>query len=427
MDWTESSLNSSYLVGSADSTPRPENKKISDVRRTFCLFVTFDFLFVGLLWLTELNVDGELKDKLINEVVNYSYQTSLFDIFCLGAVRCTMLLLAYALFRLKHWWMVALTTFVSSAFLIVKVIISQLLKQGALGYVIPIVSFILVWVETWFVDFKVLPQEIKEENRQLQSQLSGSGQAPLIYPRPLSDPHFYSPPSSLAGSDDDSDEDETKKNLTWREKDYVRQGKISMEVMKQTLSRQDLWSFDKKSEYGDVIYITDVTGYGRTYVLKAVLDATPEAVFDEVVVNIEAMPQWNKAITESQVLQRVEDHTFVTYEVAASAARGLISPRDFVTVRRVERRPDRFISSGMSTTHDARPVHDGIVRGENGVGGFVVDRNRHNHEQSVLHWILNTDLKGKLPGYLVQQSLAGVMLDFAENLRKRLRGMRPAV
>lgn len=38
----------------------PEKRKvISDVRRTFCLFVTFDLLFISLLWLIELNVSWD--------------------------------------------------------------------------------------------------------------------------------------------------------------------------------------------------------------------------------------------------------------------------------------------------------------------------------------------------------------------------------
>ena len=39
--------------------PLPEKRRaISDVRRTFCLFVTFDLLFISLLWIIELNVSG---------------------------------------------------------------------------------------------------------------------------------------------------------------------------------------------------------------------------------------------------------------------------------------------------------------------------------------------------------------------------------
>lgn len=39
----------------------------------------------------------------------------------------------------------------------------QLLSKGAFGYLLPIVSFVLAWLETWFLDFKVLPQEAEEE------------------------------------------------------------------------------------------------------------------------------------------------------------------------------------------------------------------------------------------------------------------------
>lgn len=47
----------------------------------------------------------------------------------------------------------------------------QLFSQGAFGYVLPIISFILAWIETWFLDFKVLPQEAEEETSKLLSEL----------------------------------------------------------------------------------------------------------------------------------------------------------------------------------------------------------------------------------------------------------------
>lgn len=50
---TSLSLPSPYLF-----VPPAERKAISDVRRTFCLFVTFDLLFISLLWIIELNVSN---------------------------------------------------------------------------------------------------------------------------------------------------------------------------------------------------------------------------------------------------------------------------------------------------------------------------------------------------------------------------------
>ncbi|XP_010189034.1 PREDICTED: MLN64 N-terminal domain homolog isoform X2 [Mesitornis unicolor] len=173
------SINPAQLMARIESYEGREKKGISDVRRTFCLFVTFDLLFITLLWIIELNVKGGIETTLEKEVLQYDYSSSYFDIF--------------------------FTTAVTSAFLLAKVIISQLFSQGAFGYVLPIISFILAWIETWFLDFKVLPQEAEEENRFLIAQ-DASERAALLHPGVLSDGQFYSPPESVAGSDEDSEE-----------------------------------------------------------------------------------------------------------------------------------------------------------------------------------------------------------------------------
>lgn len=196
------SINSTPLSAHVESYELGEKKCISDVRRTFCLFVTFDLLFVTLLWIIELNVNGGIEKQLDKEVLQYDYHESFFDIFLLAVFRFASLILAYAVCKLRHWWAIAITTAVASAFLIVKVILSKLLTQGPFGYVLPIASFVLVWIETWLLDFKVLPQEAEDENRYL-SVLDTAERAPLLRPGPLSDGQFYSPPESVADSDEE--------------------------------------------------------------------------------------------------------------------------------------------------------------------------------------------------------------------------------
>ncbi|XP_066484850.1 STARD3 N-terminal-like protein [Tiliqua scincoides] len=203
--WDIHSINPAQLMARIESYESRDKKSISDVRRTFCLFVTFDLLFVTLLWIIELNVTGGIENMLEKEVLHYDYHSSYFDIFLLAVFRFKILILAYALCRLRHWWAIAFTTAVTSAFLLTKVIISKLLSQGAFGYVLPIISFILAWIETWFLDFKVLPQEAEEENRLLLVQ-DASERAALIQPGLPSDGQFYSPPESEAGSDEESEE-----------------------------------------------------------------------------------------------------------------------------------------------------------------------------------------------------------------------------
>ncbi|NXP20714.1 STAR3 protein, partial [Scytalopus superciliaris] len=374
----------------------PEKRKaISDVRRTFCLFVTFDLLFISLLWIIELNTKDGIQQNLRSEIINYKFKTSFFDIFLLALFRFVVLLLGYAIVRLRHWWVIAITTLVSSAFLIVKVILSELLAKGAFGYLLPIVSFVIAWLETWFLDFKVLTQEAEEERWFLAAQAAAS--RPLLYPRALSEGQFYSPPESFAGSDNESDEEGTgRKALTTQEKEYVRQGKEAMEVVDQILAQEENWKFEKNNasvDFGDVVYTFEIPFHGKTFILKAFLQCSPEMVYQEVILQPEKMILWNRTVAACQILQRIEDNTIVSYDVAAGAAGGVVSPRDFVNVRRIERRRDRYVSSGISTTHSLKPPLSKYVRGENGPGGFVVLKCPSNPRVCTFIWILNTDLK----------------------------------
>lgn len=398
----------------------PEKRKaISDVRRTFCLFVTFDLLFISLLWIIELNTKVGIKENLKDEIINYKFKTSFFDIFLLALFRFVVLLLGYAVVRLRHWWVIAVTTLVSSAFLIVKVILSELLTKGAFGYLLPIVSFVIAWLETWFLDFKVLTQEAEEERWFLAAQAAAS--RPLLYPRALSEGQFYSPPESFAGSDNESDEEGMgRKALTTQEKEYVRQGKEAMEVVDQILAQEENWKFEKNNDFGDVVYTFEIPFHGKTFILKAFLQCSPEMVYQEVILQPEKMILWNRTVAACQILQRIEDNTIVSYDVAAGAAGGVVSPRDFVNVRRIERRRDRYVSSGISTTHSLKPPLSKYVRGENGPGGFIVLKCPSNAKVCTFIWILNTDLKGRLPRYLIHQSLAATMFEFAFHLRQRV-------
>ncbi|XP_030364332.1 stAR-related lipid transfer protein 3 isoform X1 [Strigops habroptila] len=399
----------------------PEKRKaISDVRRTFCLFVTFDLLFISLLWIIELNTKDGIQKNLESEIIKYSFKTSFFDIFVLAFFRFFVLLLAYAIVKLRHWWVIAVTTLVSSAFLIVKVILSELLAKGAFGYLLPIVSFVIAWLETWFLDFKVLTQEAEEERWYLAAQAAAS-RGPLLYPGALSEGQFYSPPESFAGSDNESDEEGAgRKVLTAQEKEYVRQGKDAMEVVDQILAQEENWKFEKNNDFGDVVYTFEIPFHGKTFILKAFLQCSAEMVYQEVILQPEKMILWNRTVAACQILQRVEDNTIVSYDVAAGAAGGVVSPRDFVNVRRIERRRDRYISSGISTTHSLKPPLSKYVRGENGPGGFIVLKCPSNPRVCTFIWILNTDLKGRLPRYLIHQTLAATMFEFAFHLRQRV-------
>lgn len=60
-----SSINTTPIYAGVKSYDAGEKKCISDVRRTFCLFVTFDLLFITLLWIIELNVRHDGRQPII--------------------------------------------------------------------------------------------------------------------------------------------------------------------------------------------------------------------------------------------------------------------------------------------------------------------------------------------------------------------------
>lgn len=402
--------------------PPEQRKAISDVRRTFCLFVTFDLLFISLLWIIELNTNNGIEKNLENEIIYYKFNTSFFDIFLLAVFRFSVLLIGYAVFRLRHWWAIAITTLVTSAFLIAKVIMSQLLSKGAFGYLLPIMSFVLAWLETWFLDFKVLTQEAEEERWYLAAQ-AATLRPPLLYPGAPSDGQFYSPPESFAGSDNEFDDDDEalgRKAITAQDREYVRKGKEAMEIVEQILAQEVNWKYEKSNEIGDVVYTLDIPFHGKTFILKAFIQCPAEVVYQEVILQPEKMVLWNRTVAVCQILQRVDDNTLVSYDVSAGAAGGVVSPRDFVNIRRIERRKDRYLSAGIGGTHASRPQLTKYVRGENGPGGFVVLKSSRNPSVCTFIWILNTDLKGRLPRYLIHQSLAATMFEFCSHLRKRV-------
>nr|XP_027801247.2 stAR-related lipid transfer protein 3-like [Marmota flaviventris] len=115
-------------------------------------------------------------------------------------------------------------------------------------------------------------------------------------------------------------------------------------------------------EYGDTMYTIEVPFHGKTFILKTFLPCPAELVYQEVILQPERMVLWNKTVTACQILQQVEDNTLVSYDLSAGAAGGVVSPRDLVNVRRIERRRDRCLSSGIATTHCAKPPTHKYVR-----------------------------------------------------------------
>uniref|UniRef100_H2ZG38 START domain-containing protein n=1 Tax=Ciona savignyi TaxID=51511 RepID=H2ZG38_CIOSA len=134
------------------------------------------------------------------------------------------------------------------------------------------------------------------------------------------------------------------------------------------------------------------------------------------------MPEWNKTVSSVKVLGKIGQQTFLTLEVSAPAALGLISSREFVTVRRIDKFEDEYISAGISTDSCENLVpKSNFVRGVNGPTGFVIGPGKEGPYSTKFVWILNTNLKGNLSQSLVNRNLTATLINFVASMKERLK------
>lgn len=410
--------------------------KISNARRFFILLAVFDVLFIFLIWIICALTSGDytVSSAFEKEVEHYSIHSSMFDVVLLAAFRFILILLFYALLKISHWWVIAVTTAGSGAFIIAKVFLydwSHSVNKTA-SVVLLLISFVISWGEAWFLDFKVIPKEAKA----LAFQATHDPERiPVLPPQTLSRSHsddgsaFYSPP----GSDDDENEKEhdgsTVSEVEWLSPKAVGDGprpsdqeyrKLAEEAMETALNIifSDGWRTEK-TDGEDIIYSQSIPKFGKVFKFVGVLNFPPEKVIDEVYFKGEEMHKWNPTVKRVKILQRIDEHIDVAHVIATEGAAGLVASRDFVNVRIWKKRGDVYIHASMSTTHPDSPVMTKYVRGEQGPCVYVISPLKTDPRKCQLQWLLNTNLKGWLPQYLIDQTLSTVMLEYVQSLRKQ--------
>lgn len=417
-------------------------KRISDSRRTFCLFVTFDFILTSILWLfmcgTSSGNDGSFFQILVNQITNYTLCTSMFDVVCLAAARFAFLQITYALLWIRHWWPVAVSTGVSDILLILKIFpifqdkspTDALTKAIPMIIVILLVNFVLTWIEVWFIDFKVLPEEARLAERTVRQFINTQGQpnlgytldeddetTPLIRPIRPTASSFYTAAQSdrlsyhsvLESEFDGSVANGLRGNLfpipiSPEDQVHVERGKQALHQLWSLYNDKTVWKVDKQLENGDTLYTTSTSEYGKSFRIDATIrGVATQVIFREISLKAEAMPTWNSALSDVKILKRIGEQTAISLEVSAPAGKGLIQSRDFVTVRRVDKINKSYISAGISTDYEIPPSDR--IRGINGPTGFILTPCEGEFAATKFTWILNTNLKVCCPLFLLREIL----------------------
>jgi hypothetical protein len=432
------------------------NNRMSPVRRFFCLLVTFDVLFIALLWIITLLVTGrDLVSELHAQVMEYTIRSSMFDCVMVASIRFMFCVCGYAVLDLSHWCVVATTTAGTVAFVVAKVFLYQWNASSPITYdvLLVLMSFIMAWSEAWMLDFRVLPLENKAKEiwgSRLNS--SDTERTPLLAPSQSggmlqryiegstlyegSIGNFYSPMESPDHSDDDDDEVSNDSGIripgrfrrrrdapfSKQENDYKKLGEEVLQQAWRTLN-SDGWVLEKELSNGDSVHVKLVNGK-RVFKLRGLVPISPRLLLEELFFRIDNVPSWNPTLTDCKNIQPIDEHTDISYQVCAEAAGGVVATRDFVNLRHWDVIDGVFVSAGASIKHPAMPPQPKKIRGENGPGCWAMRPVAGDPHQCVFEWLLDTDLKGWIPQSIIDKALSGAQFEYIENIRRRARSLR---
>ncbi|RUS71554.1 hypothetical protein EGW08_020682 [Elysia chlorotica] len=353
----------------------------------------------------------------------------------LSAVRMTILLLAYGLYRSSKCWVVGFCTALTCGFLIAKIFIFDFegtkSSNNPLSYCLIIISFVLSWSETWFVDFKMLPAERKWKSKAAKygrgygsTYIGGRGLRPDDLRSIMTEDNtFYSPVDSNEGSDfEDDGTSRSPRQRSAQDNDYIRLARHAVEVLWAYLHSPDSeWTLEKgASEEEGVVHSKKVHGVGKVFRLKCYIDIPPQELYDYINAKPEEQSDWNTTVKECRVLQVVDDHSDILYIVSNEIGGGAIQSRDFITLRSWVRKNQILLSAGMGVKHPDMPLQKNYIRGHNGVGGYCYAPHPTDPKKTLFYWFMNTDIKGWFPQKLIDANLASVLVDFQRDLTRQV-------
>ncbi|XP_044746213.1 steroidogenic acute regulatory protein-like isoform X2 [Coccinella septempunctata] len=384
-------------------------------------------------------LQGEnIWQALDSQINHYNIKTSFFDILFLAICRFILLGFFYGILQINHWIIIFVTTAATSAFCIVKVFFYnwQQTPQPVFEVLSILVSFILAWGEAWFFDYRVIPQEsyanqiivntTNERSPLIQHYLRGA--APSRYTESIE--NFHSPMNTPEGSlyrfglEDNPVLGRFLPSVLTRNEmsQYEIAARDLMEESKEML-RSERWTAERETD--DIVAYSMCLPSGHTiFKISAIFNTSPRNMLTELYHEVENIPNWNPALLEAQRIQIIDDQTDIIYQLAAAGAGGLVSSRDFVSLRRWVQLDESFLLATKYTQHPNVPKTSKYVRGEN-VSCFLLEQGE-NQNQCRKTFILNTNLKGWIPQTVVNLALVDTLFSYMKCLKMHILKKYPS-
>ncbi|CAJ0598523.1 unnamed protein product [Cylicocyclus nassatus] len=410
---------------------------LSKDRRRFIIISIFDATLTTLLWLLCTVSKGDDWPTVFLQEINIFdskfMSISLFDIVLCAVLRMVVLILLYAVFVVRHWLPVAITTSLSTVYIVIKILFFFSHKQGGLPqYLLVLASFSIAWFELWLMPFKVLPGERRcEHNDSLRDDLSVSVRGNSFRePRPNQTPRYISE-DEFRSAMEFSSEDEALRSHANRP--LLRGSQISAElrdtcekVLRDASEKVDTLLRQARMGEWKVLKVKDpmvLQAPDLTYYVRAEFGCPPQVLFDAAWKDV---MRWNTQLVEARVISILDSVTDLYYSMTAPALKGYVASRDFFDVRRIHFDSAMQTYSGVfvSIESAACPIHANkkIVRGANGPGCIRAVGDITTPGQSALEWLIRTDLKGGLPKRLIQSTMLTYFIEHITRLREYIDG-----
>ncbi|KHN81570.1 StAR-related lipid transfer protein 3 [Toxocara canis] len=292
-------------------------------RRRFLIVSVFDFCLIVLLWLICTVTKGnDWATVFLREVDIFEAQfmkISLFDIVIIAVCRMLVLVFSYAVLLVDHWIPVAITTIVTTLFLVIKVLFFFSRDQGSLPqYLVILSSFTVAWFELWLVPFRVLPRERRQA---VAPEIESPAMGTMRVRNAQTDDEFRSAMEYSSGSD--AEDDRAGSNLlhgkVYSKAEYIEAADRAEQTARQYLSQVDSWRVICRDN-PEIRYCEEK----RVYYVQVEVQCSPQSLFKAIWKDNQL---WNKQVVEMRVLLHIDSTTELLYSVTAPALRGYISSR----------------------------------------------------------------------------------------------------
>ncbi|NXS61572.1 STAR protein, partial [Brachypteracias leptosomus] len=197
---------------------------------------------------------------------------------------------------------------------------------------------------------------------------------------------------------------------------YITQGERALQQALSILQHHTGWQAETMLDAGATVSSASLPRLGKVFRAEVVLAVPVARLHQELFKRIEQTPQWNPALSQVKVLQRIGTDTPVTHEVTAPSPANLVGQWDFVSIRHRGRRDTAIYLVGTSTHVELLPLQEGCIRAESRLSCIVLQPLVGNPSHTCFTWLLSMDLKGWIPTSVINHILPQSQADFIKHL-----------